>query len=255
VAPSRIGTALKSARERAGWSREALAFHSGVSWSAIAQIESGRRQDVRLSSLLALADALQISVDHLVGSKATVSATPLGHSVLIYESDEEWVAQAATFLAEGLERSECVVAVMAKRQTDLLRDELGDRAGTVDFKDSAEWYRSQTGALNAYRTFVNECLENGAHWIRIVGEAVWAGQSEGEAEAWMRYESMVNVSFASAPATLMCLYDARLASPEVLADARRTHPQVVHGAESDSNPDYGSPEDFLLLPHQRRPTV
>ena len=55
---SRIGESLKAARERLGWSREALAYHSGVSWSAIAQIESGRRKDVRLSSLSALAEAL-----------------------------------------------------------------------------------------------------------------------------------------------------------------------------------------------------
>ena len=57
--------ALRAARARAGWSRETLAHHSGVSWSAIAQIESGRRRDVRLSSLSALADALGVSVDEL----------------------------------------------------------------------------------------------------------------------------------------------------------------------------------------------
>ena len=57
---SRLGESLKAARARAGWSREALAYHSGVSWSAIAQIESGRRNDVRLSSLSALAEALGV---------------------------------------------------------------------------------------------------------------------------------------------------------------------------------------------------
>ena len=55
---SRIAATLKTARDRLGWSREALAYHSGVSWSAISQIESGRRKDVRLTSLSALADAL-----------------------------------------------------------------------------------------------------------------------------------------------------------------------------------------------------
>src|SRR5258708_25386402 len=70
---SRIGESLKTARARLGWSRVALAFHSGVSWSAIAQIESVRRQDVRLSRLAALADALGASLDYLPGSPAALS--------------------------------------------------------------------------------------------------------------------------------------------------------------------------------------
>jgi transcriptional regulator with XRE-family HTH domain len=58
---------LRAARERRGWSREVLAVQSGVSWSAIAQMESGRRKDVRLSTLTALSDALGVTVDYLAG--------------------------------------------------------------------------------------------------------------------------------------------------------------------------------------------
>ena len=39
-----LDTRLKAARRRRGLNREALAFHSGVSWSAIAQ---SRRADAR----------------------------------------------------------------------------------------------------------------------------------------------------------------------------------------------------------------
>jgi transcriptional regulator with XRE-family HTH domain len=226
-----------------------------VSWSAIAQIESGRRKDIRLSSLVALADALQIRVDHLVGSEATVSPKPVGHRVLIYESDEEFVGTATPFVTEGIKRSECVLAVTTKRQTDLLHDALGAGTRGVEFKDADEWYRSPSETLNAYRSFVNEQLEAGVHWIRIVGEAVWAGQSEAEIEAWMRYESMVNLSFAAVPATLMCVYDARRAPTAVLADARRTHPEIVHADERGPSPDYGAAEDFLLAPRQLRTIV
>ena len=254
MAPSRIGTALRSARERAGWSREALAFYSGVSWSAIAQIESGRRKDVRLTSLLALADALQVSVDHLTG-RATVSVPPFQHSALIYESDEQFVAAAAPFVTQGTGRSECVIAITAKKEADLLHDALGDGARSVEFKDSSEWYRSPREALNAYQTLLKEQIERGAHWIRIVGEAVWAGWSEADVETWMRYESLVNLSFASAPASIMCLYDASSAAPNVLADARCTHPEIVHGIEAAASSDYRPPEDFLLGPRQLGTTL
>jgi transcriptional regulator with XRE-family HTH domain len=226
-----------------------------VSWSAIAQIESGRRKDVRLTSLTALADALHVSIDHLVGSKATVSPPPFRHSALIYESDEEFVGAAAPFLTEGIERSECVIVIMAERQANLLQDALGDAARTVQFEDASEWYRSPSAALNAYRTLLREQLEHGAHWIRIVGEAMWAGRSEAKAETWMRYESMVNMAFASAPASIMCVYDARHAAPSILTDACRTHPELVDAMHCDPSPDYRSPEDFLLAPRQLRTTV
>src|SRR5204862_5431527 len=101
---SRIGESLKADRARLGWSREALAFHSGVSWSAIAQIESGRRKDVRLSSLSALAEALNVSVDYLIGSTSATSLELLEHRILAYGSDDEFVSAATPFLAEGIER-------------------------------------------------------------------------------------------------------------------------------------------------------
>jgi DNA-binding XRE family transcriptional regulator len=65
-----IAAVLRRTREERGWSREELAVHSGVSHAAIAQIESGRRVDVRLRSLVALADALGVSLDELAGRPA-----------------------------------------------------------------------------------------------------------------------------------------------------------------------------------------
>ena len=189
-----------------------------------------------------------MSVDYLVGGKATVCPPKLlGHGLLIYDSDEEFAGSATRFLAEGIERSERLLAVMAEQQLDLLRDALGDDARHVEFKDSADWYRSPSEATNGYRKLVNEGFESGAQWTRIVGELVLAGRSHAEVEAWIRYESMVNLSLASSPATIMCLYDARSLPTEVITDARRTHPEVIHAAETVASSDYLPPEDFLLI--------
>ena len=247
---SRIGAALRAARERRGWSRETLAHHSGVSWSAIAQIESGRRKDVRLSSLAALADALAISVDHLIGTAATIRAPLLEHRVLAYGSDDELLAGIAPFLAEGVERGECVLAVTTRTQIGVLRAALDDRASAVEFVDSADWYRSPTAAFSRYGTFLKEKLDAGAPWIRIVGEPIWAGRTAGEIAAWTRYESMINLSFASSPATIMCPYDLRTAPDSVVADALRTHPQVAHASGTTTSPGYREPADLLLDPYK-----
>src|SRR5579863_10539426 len=97
-----IGRRLRAARDRRGWTREALAFHSGVSWAAIAQVESGRRRLPRPSTLAALSHALGISIDYLVdGSMART--TMLDHSVFPYRNDDRFQATAGSFLAEGIE--------------------------------------------------------------------------------------------------------------------------------------------------------
>ena len=243
---SRIGESLKSARVRAGWSREALAYHSGVSWSAIAQIESGRRQDVRLSSLSALAEALGVSADYLIGTTATLTPHLFEHQLLTYGSDEDYLEGAIPYIAEGLERSESVLVVTTPAQIALVRDALDVRSENVEFADSAEWYTSLSGALNRYRAFVKQKFEAGAAWIRMVGDPVWADRSGAEITAWFRYESLVNLAFASAPATIVCPYDTRSVPPEVVADARRTHPEVAHTSVAAGGSTYQEPEDFLL---------
>ena len=247
MAASRIGESLKTARARLGWSREALAFHSGVSWSAIAQIESGRRKDVRLSSLSALATALGVSIDYLVGSAAALSSHLFEHRLLTYGSDDEYVEGAVPFIAEGLELGHPILVVAQPAQIALLRDTLGDRADQIEFAGAGEWYSTLAGALNGYRAYVKEKLEAGAAWIRVVGDPVWAGRSDAETAAWFRYESLVNLAFAAAPATIVCTYDTSAFSEEVIAVARVTHP-VAHGGVFDESLTYRETEDFLLDP-------
>jgi transcriptional regulator with XRE-family HTH domain len=243
---STIGASLRAARARLGWSRETLAHHSGVSWSAIAQIESGRRKDVRSSTLSALAEALGVSVDYLIGSATATAPKLLEHRLLTYGSDEEYLAAAIPFLAEGMERSERLLAVATEDQIDLLRDSLADGADGVEFADSTEWYRSPDTAMGSYRSFVDQKLEEGASWIRIVAEIAPSSRSDAAFSAWTRYESFVNVAFASAPTSFLCSYDDRWWPETVVADARRTHPELAQGADSTANPEYRGPEGFLI---------
>jgi transcriptional regulator with XRE-family HTH domain len=245
MSASRIGEFLKAARERLGWSREALAYHSGVSWSAIAQIESGRRKDVRLSSLSALAEALGVSVDYLIGTPS-IAPQLLEHRVLPYGSDEEFLAGAVPFLSEGVARSQSVLAATTQARIEFLRESLDDPSGRVEFADSVDWYRSPGAALRSYGAFVKQRFDAGATWIRIVGEPVWVGRSAAETHAWMRYESMINLAFASLPATILCPYDVRAVSADVVADAHRTHPQITQGTKNVASHTYREPEDFLL---------
>jgi hypothetical protein len=149
------------------------------------------------------------------------------------------------FIAVGIAREDCVLAVTTTRHASLLQDALGVDAHDVDFLDATAWYRSLPGAANGYRNYVKERYEHGAAWTRIVGEPVWTGHSDTELDEWFRYEALINLSFASSPATVVCTYDMRSTPQRALDDAFRTHPQVGAGHVTASA-TYCEPEDFLL---------
>jgi transcriptional regulator with XRE-family HTH domain len=244
---NRIGTRLRAARSRRDWSREALAFHSGVSWSAIAQIEAGRRTNLRPSTLAALARALGVTIDYLVTGSA--ASPPMGeHRALIYDSDEGFLAAAGPFLTDAIASSDPALVVTTEHNGQLVRDHLGPRAKEVEFADRSHWYSSPAETLTSYREFVNAKIQKGATWVRILGEASWAERTDSEARLWMRYESLVNLVFGAAPVSFLCPYDQRVVEPEIVERARETHPQTLERGSLASSAEYTNPGASILEP-------
>jgi transcriptional regulator with XRE-family HTH domain len=238
---------VSATRERLGWSREALAFHSGISWSGIAQVESGRRRNLRPDTLAALSGALGVTIDYLVGGGRT-SAAMLDHQALVYGEADELAETAGRFLEEGVDRSEGVLAVTTEENIDLLRGRLGSAAKNVEFIESTAWLTSPVAALDGFKAFSSAKLEGGVPWVRILGEPIWVGRSEAEVASWTRYESLFNLVFAAWPMTVLCPYDARTAQPEIVRQARLTHPHTIGPGSTASSDDYADPRGFVLEP-------
>jgi hypothetical protein len=136
--------------------------------------------------------------------------------------------------------------VTTPAKTALLRESLDDRATHVEFADWEDWYRSPGKALARYSNFVTQKYDAGALWIRVVAEAAWAGDTNAQLAEWARYESLINLTFASSPATILCTYDERAFPAEAIADAHATHPELVHGNEASTSTAYRPPENYLL---------
>ncbi len=62
-----IGQRLKQLREAAGLTQQELAVKAGLSVSNLSQIEQGQKEDPRVSTVLALAKAMGVSVTSLIG--------------------------------------------------------------------------------------------------------------------------------------------------------------------------------------------
>jgi transcriptional regulator with XRE-family HTH domain len=240
-----IGSRVRAARERLGWTREALAFHSGVSWSAITQVESGRRTNLRPATLSALSRPLGVSIDYLVDGSLQ-RPMMLEHSAFPYCTDDQFSSTVGSFIAEGIERSEAILAVTSGPNIELLHAQLGRSARSVEFVDSSAFYSTPVAALEALRDFSAAKLEGGAAWIRVVGEPVWAVDSSAEVRLWTRYESLFNLYFAGSPLSAVCPYDERSVAPAIVNQALLTHPHTVGEQGMTPTPEYTDPGRFAF---------
>lgn len=240
-----IGSRVRAARERLGWTREALAFHSGLSWSAIAQVESGRRTNLRPSTLAALSRSLGVSIDYLVDGSLR-RPTMLDHSVFPYSTDDQFRTTVGSFIAEGIERSEAILAVTTGPNIELLHEQLGKDARSVEFVHASAFYSTPIAALEGFREFSAGKLERGAAWVRVVGEPIWAVSSGDEVRRWTRYESLFNLVFASSPLSVVCPYDERSVAPAIVSQALLTHPHKVGERGITQSPEYTDPGRFAL---------
>ncbi|PPS77008.1 MULTISPECIES: sensor histidine kinase [Streptomyces] len=176
-------------------------------------------------------------------SRPGSDAAGLIHQGLIYDTDEQFLAATVPFCLDGLARDDAVLAVTTPANIDLLRQQLGDASGEVEFIAAEKWYDAPGRTLAAYHRYVDQRTgDTGRHrQVRVIGEPVWHGRDALETTEWTRYESVINMAFADCPAWIVCPYDARVLPPPVVADARRTHPQLVTGPTAESSVHYAAP--------------
>lgn len=242
---SPLAARLAAARKRAGMSRERLAVESGLSWSAITQIEAGRRPNPRANTLAELSAALGVTVEYLLGTSGATGAL-LDHYALIYREVADFVETAGPFLEDGVATADATLVVTDLKNADALREHLGEAAADIRFADRQTWYCSPRDALVGYRQFATEALDAGASWVRIIGEPVWAGRTPEEIQSWVRYEALLNLSFASVPMTLACPYNETAVDQTIVGDARATHYCCLERGHSTPNREFSDPAELFL---------
>jgi transcriptional regulator with XRE-family HTH domain len=243
VARGRLATAVRAARKRHGWTRETLAHESGLSFAAITQIETGRRAEVRVSSLVSLADALDVSIDYLV--RAEVTAPMLEHRAYLYDSPDRLTQIADRFAKDGLEAGNEVLIVASKPGAAAIRKSLGTDAKHVTFGESSEWFTMPVRTVERYTAFVRDSRNAGANWVDILGEPVWTGRSRAEIRTWTKFESMLNILCSPWPSSINCFYDAGTLPRQICASVDGTHPEVVTPEGAHVSAGYVQPIHYL----------
>lgn len=171
------------------------------------------------------------------------AAPELIHQALVYDTDQAFLSATTAFCLDGLARDDRVLAVTTEANIALLRAALGGAADQVEFVDARGWYDTPGRTLAAYNSYVD--TYSPAHRrIRVIGEPVWHGRDERQEAEWTRYEAMLNVAFAGSPAWIVCPYDTRTLPGRIVADARRTHPDLLVDGDSRASREYGDPAAF-----------
>jgi anti-sigma regulatory factor (Ser/Thr protein kinase) len=159
----------------------------------------------------------------------------LSHLAYFYRDQRGYLSYLSAFALAGLRDAEPVFIAVPGRKAALLRERLGAESPLLRYGAIAETGRNPARLIPELRAFLDEHRGLPA---RFVSEAIWPGRSAAELCEAIRHEALLNLAFASAPATIVCPYDAGALAPSVLAGAECTHPAFLRNGQTQSAAGY-----------------
>jgi len=177
------------------------------------------------------------------------------HEALLYSGEADFLIGTVAFIRRGLEAGEAVLVVESPAKVAALRRELGEDASSVHFADMSKVGSNPARIIPAWREFVAEHGRDGKG-LRGIGAPIWAERTPDELVECQRHESLLNVAFAGGlPWRLLCPYDISALPPEVIDEARRSHPYVTQRHVELPSPQYRGLEESASQPDAplRRP--
>jgi anti-sigma regulatory factor (Ser/Thr protein kinase) len=163
----------------------------------------------------------------------------LVHEALFYLDTDDYALGVRRFVREGFELAQPVLIAVPGARGDTLRSRLGGDAERVRFVDMAEVGRNPGRVIPT--VLCSFIAEHQPHRVRIVGEPIWPGRSAAEYRVALQHEALINIALADQDATILCPYDRQELEAAALAQARQTHPVLIHGAQQEASADYDDP--------------
>jgi len=167
---------------------------------------------------------------------------PHDHLCSIYESQQEHLAVAISFIQVGLAGGEKCVYIAADGALGDVREAFKAEGIDVDravASRSLVWTTKEQAYLKRGSfdldwmfTFWKEATESamsqGFSALRAIDEAEWAWRDGLGLDHWMEYENRLTHWLSQSNCLTLCQYNRRLFPPELLLDVIRAHPIVVH---------------------------
>lgn len=202
---------------------------------------------------------LDTALDHtVVQEEYSCSPWSNDHFAHIYDSIEERVDIAASFIYDGLNENELCLIIgdgefiesLAKTLVNFGVDfESAEHAGLLERYSYDETYLKdgqfrREQMIEFYAEQLEHRLRN-FDGVRIVAGTSWINSNEVDIDCFMQYESQVNEVFNGSPCQVICQYDRTDLPPVIIRDIIRTHPNLVINTRFCYNPYY-VPLDELI---------
>ncbi len=163
------------------------------------------------------------------------------HEAVFYADADEFVDRVGSFIVDAVDSDEPVLVAVDRSKIELLRRVLGARRDAVAFADMTEVGSNPARIISVWRRFVADWSVAGQP-VRGVGEPIWPGRRSAEIVESQRHEELLNVAFRSEPLWLLCPYGVAGLDPDIIAEARRSHPRVVDQSGGSPSPHYRGDE-------------
>ncbi|WP_153540598.1 sensor histidine kinase [Actinomadura macrotermitis] len=148
------------------------------------------------------------------------------HPALFYAGEQEYLAGTVPFVEEGLRAGAPVAVSVPGPQLAALRAAVGPAGERVTWLDMTREGRNPGRIIpGVLRAFADR--HAGAGRVHIIGEPIWPGRTATEYPACAQHEALINLAFAGREVTILCPYDTVGLDPQVIADARATHPEII----------------------------
>jgi anti-sigma regulatory factor (Ser/Thr protein kinase) len=171
------------------------------------------------------------------------------HEAFFYRTQQEYRDYLVAFVSEAVQADHAVLVAVPTGNLAVLADGLDGLAADVVMTDMSEVGRNPTRILGEVLSTL--VAKHRGKPVRMISEHMWPSRSETEYPACVEHDALLNRAFCGRDVTVVCPYDVSQLDPEVIADARRTHPVLwQNGIRDHDNAAYG-PE--AMLAHYNRP--
>ena len=165
------------------------------------------------------------------------------HRAFLYRTQQEYRDYLLAFISDAVQADQAVLVAVPVRNLAVLAEGLDGLAANVVMADMTEVGRNPSRILGeVLSTFVEK---HPAEPVRIIGEPIWPSRSDVEYPACVQHEALINRAFTGRDVRVVCPYDVSQLDPEVIADARRTHPALWQNGSLDHDNAAYAPEAML----------
>lgn len=166
-----------------------------------------------------------------------------GHEAFLYRTQQEYRDGLLPVIADAVQSRHAVLVAVPAPNLAVLAEGLNGLADHVVMTDMTEAGRNPTRILGEVLSTFAE--KQRAEPVRMISELMWPSRSGVEYPACVQHEALLNQAFTGGNVSVVCPYDVSQLDPEVIADARRTHPVLRQDGVLDNRNAAYAPEAML----------